>query len=216
MENAKFQPTYSMVESEEMFILSDTIVERLNKISNIFKKPEKSDIDKRIIKAFDLYSQIQKSTEPVVKLVNYTTLLENLLLDKDVKDYVNWKLADRVAFLIGDQNPVFDGVIYPDFKEEEKNKGRNPNSKYVINGLVQDLYDERSTRVHSSKSSRPVEANDKWLLIGHNILIAVVSAFLELESKGITSLKQGKGSLIKCLELMKYDGNTISFEKLRC
>lgn len=208
MEGSKYQPTYTNVELEEIFPLTDTMIDKLNKIENIFKKNEKNDIDKRIIKALDIYSQIQKSTEPIEKIVIYMTILENLLLHEDDKDYLNWKLADRVAFLIGNKKPVFDEIIYPEFITDYE--GKEANSKYVINDFVKELYNIRSRLVHSSESSMDIDMFDKFLIIGHNIILYVITEFLDLEGKGITELKDKSNGLIKHLDDMKFN-NPVSF-----
>lgn len=202
IEDNKHGPIYRMSEMEENYFLTATIQERLNKIASIFNKDKKSDIDKRIVKAFDIYSQIQRSTEPISKIVIYMTILENLLIDKNDRDYLNWKLADRVAFLIGNKRPIVDEVIYPDFKKDFE--GREATSKYVINKFVKDLYDIRSHLVHSNKSIPELDMYDKYLLIGHNILIEVIAELLDLEDRGITELK-GKGGLIEYLDFVKYN-----------
>lgn len=197
-------PPYKNVETENTYYLDNQIIDNLSYITDIYQKSKKSDIDKRIIKSLEVYSQVQKSTEPIVKILIYMTMLENLLIDEKDKDYLGWKLADRISFLIGNRKPVVDEIIFPEFRVKYPNMNRN--SRYVIAEFVKDLYDIRSRYVHSSKSNKEIGLFDKYLLIGYNILHETMSEFLKLESIGITSLK-GKGGLIEYLEIEKYVGH---------
>ncbi|TVP40713.1 HEPN domain-containing protein [Candidatus Nitrosocosmicus arcticus] len=208
--NSEIQSTYMNFEMEDEYFLTDTVVNNLNSISNIFRKIKKSDIDKRIIKAFDIYSHVQKNTEPIMKIVFYMTMLENLILNKDDKDYLNWKLADRVAFLIGNKPSSINEIVYPNIKSVYQ--GMASNNKYVINDLVKQLYKLRSQFVHSSESV-DLDKYDKFLLIGFYIVEAVLYEFLKLENKKITKLydssEEGSEGLLNLIEIIKYHKNEI-------
>jgi hypothetical protein len=210
MEGNEYRDTFGIVDVEENFFITVDIKEKLDKISRIYRKREKGDIDRRILKALDVYNQIQKSTDPVSKIVIYMTILENLLIDKSDKDYLTWKLAERIAFLIGDDKQIMTESNYKKFENEVGI--RRSNSKFTINRLVNNLYSIRSQLVHSNESNPVIGHYDKDLLIGHNILKEVLSAFLDLEEKGIKNLK-GKDGLMDFLDKIKYDFNPFSFDK---
>lgn len=77
------------------------IFDKISEINEITNNPNREDIDNRILNAIDVFGMIEDSMPLNVRFMLCTIALEGLLLSDDDKDYLNWKLAEKLTFLLG-------------------------------------------------------------------------------------------------------------------
>ena len=88
-------------------------------INQIFVKPNPNDLEKRILSAIDVYGLIEPSTPKHVRFLFCVVALESLLLGKSDRDYLRWKIAEKISFLIAD-NPIWVGICFDIPLEKKK------------------------------------------------------------------------------------------------
>ena len=83
----------------------DILDYQTNAISEMMLNPKPTDLEKRILNVIDVYGMIDDSTPLHMSFILCIIALEGLLLHDGEKDYLGWKLAEKISFLLGDSIP---------------------------------------------------------------------------------------------------------------
>ena len=170
----------------------DSVIHEINTI--IAKGNEITDLEARILNAIEIFGMIDDSTPLHVRFMLCILSLEGLLLSKRDKDYLRWKLSEKIAFLIGDSKEWF--IRF--YKLEDADESVLT-KQYALKGLsearialtkkVQELYDKRSGFTHRGISKKKEENEivyDDYEQIWF-ILRSCISGLLQLQRSGIIS-----------------------------
>ncbi|GAG22799.1 unnamed protein product, partial [marine sediment metagenome] len=74
----------------------------LSGASRILAKNTNTSLEKRIVRSIRIMGLARTSSQPQIRLLFNIASLESLLLSKNDRDYLGTKLAEKVAFLLGD------------------------------------------------------------------------------------------------------------------
>lgn len=80
----------------------DENTQHLKSIQAIIEKGKKGDMDNRIIRSLRLFGVSRLSYKYENRFLMVVSACESLLLSKDEKDYIAWKLSEKTAFLTRD------------------------------------------------------------------------------------------------------------------
>jgi hypothetical protein len=163
---------------------------KVSELTVIVKKIDRNEIEKRILNALDIFGMIDASTPLHIRFMLCIISLEGLLLGEDNRDYLRWKLAEKVAFLLGDVSEWFEfaynisdkNTITEDFKKEKL-----ADSRIRLNNEVIKLYDKRSAFAHGGKGKEITFDDYRKACL---ILRLLVDKLLELRKEGITHLSK--------------------------
>lgn len=61
-----------------------------------------SELEKRVLNAIDIFGLSDDATALEIRFLLSVIALEGLLLSEGDKDYLGWKLSEKVAFLVAD------------------------------------------------------------------------------------------------------------------
>ncbi len=187
----------------------------ISDVNLIMHKTNRSELEKRILNTVDVIGMIDESTPLHIRFMLCIVALEGLLLAKGDRDYLGWKLAEKISFLLAD-SAAWNLTTYnidPEKKRVLTKKfimKRLAESRIRLNDLVHDLYDKRSSFAHSGlgkkQTSKEITADDydKASLI----VRWVVEKLLELRNSGITHIAKKKepdnNSLDVYIQKLKY------------
>jgi hypothetical protein len=129
-------------------------------LTDILTKP-KSRIDNKINNALSLFNLQTSILDGGTRYVLLATCLESLLLDKNDRDYLRWRLAEKSAFLFAQ------------------------NRKEIYN-KVKKTYDKRSSFVHGS--GEPICIAD--LNNMQDIVVSIMRRMVELRNEGFDTMEK--------------------------
>lgn len=198
------------------FYRVDLLDKMISDINSIVEKANQSELERRILNAIDIFGMIDQSTPLHVRFMLCIIALEGLLLSRGDKDYLGWKLAEKISFLLGDSfawNVTTYNIDPKDSKmvTKEFTAKRLAESRIRLNKQVQELYDKRSSFAHKGlakkkKSSKEITPDDYH--IASSIVRWAVEKLLGLRSNGITHVakenKVDNNSLDGHIEKLKY------------
>lgn len=187
----------------------------ISDINSIISKANPTELENRILNAIDAFGMIDESTPLHVRFMLCIIGLEGLLLSKGDRDYLGWKLAEKITFLLAD-SPAWNATTY-NIGPENKNvltkkfiAKRLVESRIRLNKEVRDLYDKRSSFAHRGigKKNNEEITPDNYST-AYLILRWAVEKLLELRNNGITHIAKEKGidinSLDGYIEKLKYN-----------
>jgi hypothetical protein len=194
--------------------------ELVDDMTLILRKNTFSELESRILAVVDIFGMIDDDTPLNVKFLLKVIALEALLLSEDDRDYLGWKLAEKIAYLLGDNKYwiAFSYEILPhlsflgnapeDLVKDEFVKEKRSESRARLNKEVVRLYRKRSAFAHQQgrRAKEQVIGYDydmvSWLL-----RLSVIT-MLALSKRGITHLKKQKtvdpSSFDGLIEKLKY------------
>jgi hypothetical protein len=129
-------------------------------LTDILTKP-KSRIDNKINNALSFFSLQTSISNVGIRYILLATCLENLLLDKNDKDYLRWKLAEKCAFL-------------------------STQNRKEIYDKVKKMYDKRSSFVHGSEE--PIILAD--LNCMQDIVVLIMRRIVQLRNEGFDTMEK--------------------------
>jgi hypothetical protein len=141
---------------------SDTWVKEMNAL--LTKKPT-TEIERKLTNAHHILAVSTSVRYPEVRFILMCSALEALVLTDSDKDYLGWKLAERVAFLTA--NPA---------KREEKYK------------KVKALYGKRSSFVHQSGAKKDITDEDVDEL--RDLVISVFLKMMNFRDSGFKFVRE--------------------------
>jgi hypothetical protein len=121
----------------------------------------KTRVDNKINNALSIFSLQTSISNEGTRYVLLATCLESLLLDKNDRDYLRWRLAEKCAFL---------------FMQKRKE----------IYDKIKKTYDKRSSFVHGS--GEPVSAAD--LNDIQDIVVSILRRIVELRNQGFDTMEK--------------------------
>jgi hypothetical protein len=167
------------------------------------------EIAKRTLSAIDIYGMMEKETALELKFLLSIMATESLLLGKDDKDFLGWKLREKVAILLGD-TPVWIKQYLgkePEEKltDEECDKARSA-ARAELARNVRMIYDKRSALVHQDAGE---EITEDDFIHASNIMRLSLHRILRLyNEKGVRRVSKTSTvdpqSLDGFIESMKY------------
>jgi hypothetical protein len=194
----------------------DALDKMVGDMTSIMNSKNPTALDRRILNVVDVFGLIDDLTPLHVRFLLCIVSLENLLLDE--RDYLGWKLAEKISYLVGDTRAWFATHYKIDFGDEQKLKdmftGENiARARIALDETIHDFYDKRSDFAHrglESKPSKRITVNDYYL--ASSILMWTVEKLLELRrDKNIDHIpndprdgREDNASLNYYLQKMKY------------
>jgi len=159
--------TYYMETNESPSLCRDEYKKYILDLTEIFLKAEKDTtrIEKKLRNVLKIYGIKTSTTDYKVQFILMLTCLECLLLTKNEKDYINWKLAEKAAFLSKDK-------------------------RYEINEFLKLSYNKRSIFIHGeevSKEDENITLKDVHEL--EKIFFEIYLKILELRQLGLTNIE---------------------------
>jgi len=155
----------------------------IDRLSNLVINP-RSDLEKRILNALHFYRIGRNFSPEDQELFYYVAAIENLVIGKDDRDVLRWKIPEKAAFLLeGDLSRRLEVVA----------KLRN-------------LYDARSTIAHGSMS----HVEPRNVQLAREYLIRIITEVLELidkrDLKSVSPIATKNSSLDEYIDQIKYSG----------
>jgi len=194
---------------------------QLDDITRILRKEPKSELENRILSAVNILALTDDSTPLNIRFLLKVFALEGLLLSESDRDYLGWRLAEKVAFILGD-NKVwmafafgffphlkFIGNLIPTVVSDEFVAENRVESRLMLNREVTRLYAKRSAFAHPHQKGKNAINDYDYDTISWLVRLCIAS-MLELSKTGITHLrKEGPDdskSLDGMIERMKFRG----------
>lgn len=151
----------------------------MNQFNSVLKQP-RNEIGKKIANAIRIYGTAVTIRQLEVKFSLLVFALESLLLTGSDRDYLGWKLAERVAFLLSE-----------------------PNSRKETYRKIKDLYDKRSRFVHQGEGGYIHERDNRKI---EAVLIESIKKLFDLKDQGYAyfSEREDKPSVIQYIDNLKF------------
>ena len=189
---------------------TDKEIEGYLRIVNDFvRKGIDDEVARRCLSAIDIYGMMERETALKLKFLLSVMAVESLLLGKDDKDFLGWKLREKVAMLLGD-TPVWVKQYLgkePEEKltDEERDKARSA-ARAELAKSVGKIYDKRSALVHQDAGE---EITEDDFIYASNIMRFSLHRILRLyNEKGVRRVSKTSTvdpqSLDGFIESMKY------------
>jgi hypothetical protein len=189
---------------------TDKEIEGYLRIVNDFVRRRTDDeIARRCLSAIDIYGMMEKETALKLKFLLSIMATESLLLGKDDKDFLGWKLREKVAILLGDTPNWVKQHLSKSPKDsltrEECDQAR-PAARAELAKKVGMIYDKRSALVHQDAGEEITEDDFRFAsMIMRFSLHRILRLYNE---KGITRVSKTSTvdpqSLDGFIESMKY------------
>lgn len=176
----------------------DNIINDVNIIIEKEKEGIATNLESRILNAIDMCEMIDNNTPLHIKFILCVVALEGLLLDKGDKDYLGWKFAEKLSFILVDSKGWMD--ILNEKGEDKiftskKNTGSSlPETRAKLYETAKTLYNKRSAFTHTGlgeKNKKSVITIDDCNLV-YSILKIVIEKFIELSKNGVTHINKSK------------------------
>jgi len=178
-------------------------------VNRFVEQATKDEIAKRTLSAIDIYGMMESETPLELKFLLSVMAAESLLLGKDDRDFLGWKLREKVAILLGD-TPVWVkqhlGKEPEDKLTEQECDEARPAARAELAKRVGMIYDKRSALVHQDAGEKITEDD---FIFASNIMRLSLQRILRLyNDKGIRRVSKTSTvdlqSLDGFIESMKY------------
>lgn len=147
------------------------LTQDVEEVKKILAKPKPSELERKLILSSKMYWLALQSYSPEITFISLISALESLLLGVSDRDYIGLKIAEKVAFLMSDE-------------QKERLKIYKSMKKY---------YDIRSSLVHG-KSGKAVMVEEADLSTIKHIFMTVFEKLLHLvETYPNLTTEDGKG-----------------------
>ena len=153
---------------------------RIPILTDIFVKSNPNEIERKIRNAVRIFGIQTSVKNQQVRFVLLVTCLESLLMTESDKDYLLWKLAEKVTFIL-------DG------------------NKKELNDYIKKAYNKRSAFIHGSKSEDSlVTENDIFNIEG--VVSNLVWKMIDFVKNGYTHVQKHNGvkSINEYIEETKF------------
>lgn len=211
--------TSNSFDSKKSFSLQqdERSLQILSDITNIIKKEGKNlnEIETRISSVIDLFMNIEGHTPLNVRFLLCIVSLEALLISKNDRDYLGWKLCEKVSFLLGTSE--FWVRTYHKIGADHIDPSHVPLPSTVTRKIsenrralyykMRDLYDKRSGFAHGGMNQRN-KITDEDYTLSYTLVRSILFILLGLLKQGYTHVSKrsetDKSYLDKYIEDLKY------------
>ena len=121
----------------------DGVISDINLTLKKLQEDKISDVEGRIINAIDLHGLSDSNTPFHIRFVLCIMALESLVLHESDKDYLGWKLAEKICFLLGGHINLRDPLRVISHLSE-KSGNALIKSRESLFYIIKDLYNKRS------------------------------------------------------------------------
>lgn len=176
------------------------------KLTLLSRQSKKTKLQERILDAIDTIGMISNDTPLHIRVLLCVISLEGLLLSKGDKDYLGWKLAEKVAFLIGDHREcavmLRYGLEWPPIIDENFVSENLVVSRRKLEKKVRAVYEHRSAFSHGEAS----EMRDKKSILSNDyfelclIVEYIIDRLMQLGEMGITHIQKKSAEDTKSLD----------------
>lgn len=184
--------------------------EEISKINAVINSENRNELQERILNAIDVFGMIESSTPLHIRFMLCIIALEGMLLSKDDRDYLGWKLAEKISFLLGDSwawmattyniGHEQSETITPEFIAKN-----TPEARIMLSDKVKELYNKRSSFAHhgiGGKKKKGDGLNGEDYDMASLLVRWTITKLLEMLDNGITHLAKQK----------KMDGQSLDYE----
>jgi hypothetical protein len=213
-ENSTHQSDYTLHIDRDAEL--DNVISDINKITS--KEENLNELERKILNVIDIFGLIDNSTSLHIRFLLCIICLEGLLLSREDRDYIGWKFAEKIAFLLGTSEYWVRN--YHKIGHEHLFPNHVPIPNELIHGTAEnrrtlfykmrDFYGKRSGITHGTKSNKDTEdsiTEEDYSLI-YSILRLSIVLILNLLNKGFTHVSKRDPDDTKYLDLyienMKY------------
>lgn len=164
---------------------------QITKFNEILNANEKTELETRLLNCSDIYGLIDDYTPLHVAFVLCIFSLEALLMGNSEKDYLGWKLSEKITFLLGDKPVWFDTLynIGPGNAAQIDNdfiRNNLPKARAQLFKKVSELYNKRSKFAHSGSGEKIKDRiSESDYHLASSLLSWTVQVLLELRDKGV-------------------------------
>jgi hypothetical protein len=160
----------------------DSVVPVLNEILTNRLHKDQGILQKKLRNAIRLYGVATSARYREVRFILLCSALEALVLTRDDRDYLGWKLAERIAFLIA-----------------------KPDDRQSISSYITYAYSKRSRIVHQDKDKEE-NVSDEDVRKLADVMLKTFWKLVELKKHGFTSLQKmsNEKSVIALIEKLKF------------
>ena len=190
----------------------------LEALNAIMRRKSHSELEERILVALDTFGMIDQATPLNSKFLLKVIALEGLLLSQDDRDYLGYRLSEKVAFLLGDNPywmalasgklpyPFFLTNLFDTLPREFVEKNRSASRRTLQKEMTR-LYGLRSSFAHSGGRNRNSITEYDYAMLSV-LLRLTVAGLLFCSLRGITHLRKAKpqdgASLDNLVEDLKF------------
>src|SRR5262249_29375125 len=142
----------SNLSPSEEFYRIEYFDDRIKQISEMTKKQNRDEVEQKIVDAIEICGLVEYETPIRVRILLKVTCLEALLLGKKDKDYLGWKLAEKISLLVGNSKAWMYTCFSLDHKFTISKQFVSKNrikARIELEKKVKDLYEIRSDFVHT-------------------------------------------------------------------
>ncbi len=170
----------------ESIIGSKEIIQRTNILTAIFVNSNPNEIELKIRNALRIYRLQQTVADDQVRFLLLVTCLESLLMTKSDRDYILWRLAEKVTFILS---------------ETERDV-----SMQETNSFIKEAYNKRSAFVHGSANIDEIITFSDTVRLDvfvYELVWSIIDNFL---GKGYTKIQKTKDkkSIDEYIEQRKF------------
>lgn len=188
-------------------------------MTKLMRKENRSELENRIVSVVDVFAMIRDETPPELRFLLKVICLEAMFLSDDDRDYLGQKLAEKIAFILGDNKTWiafafellphlgfrgnFGDIIEDKFVNANKSESRRRLHREIVR-----LYGKRSAFVHQGATSRKSAVTPyDYDMLSWLVRLSVIK-MLSLAEEGVTHLKKrnndDSSSFDFLIEKLKY------------
>jgi hypothetical protein len=136
------------------------IEEYVQTVNDFIQKRTDDEIARRCLSAIETYGMIESETPLELKFLLLVMATEGLLLGRDDKDFLGWKLREKVAILLGDTPGWFREFLQKEVPTQEECNESRVAARADLAKKVGEMYDKRSALVHRDDEAKKLAEED--------------------------------------------------------
>lgn len=185
------------------------IEEHIKTVTRFIRSDESHEIAERSLLAIDIYGMIEEDTPVPLKFLLSVIAIESLLLSRDDRDFLGWKLREKVAILLGDTPGWLREFLKKDKLTEEEYEKERVAARAELAKRVGRMYDKRSGIAHPKPSGNDEKVTEDDFQFASMIFRFSIQRILSLYTvKKITRVGKtdtiDEKSLDSFIESLKY------------
>ena len=154
-------------------------------INGLVRNRESDEIVRKCISAIDLHGMIEPDTPNELSFLLSVIAIECLLLGRDDRDMLGWKLREKIAMLLGDTPEWFAWFLNKANPTKEECDRTRIDARECLSMRVADMYDKRSRFAHADVRGQS-QITEQDLDFASLILELSLQKLLILRERGIT------------------------------
>jgi len=140
--------------------INSEIEEYLQTINGFVRNQTDDEIARRCLSAIDTYGLMQSETPLELRFLLSVIGTECLLLGREDKDFLGWKLREKVAILFGDSAVWFREFLNKKTPTQDECNENRVAAKADLAKRITDLYEKRSALVHRYDEEKKLTEDD--------------------------------------------------------